>query len=385
MIAAHYDVVRRHCHLHRLGQGTAVLRGHYLAEIHTLRLLIGDVSSSHAEAFFLDLTTGECLAAAKVASRPRIQQALANVDRRFDSRSEALAAGATVLAPSSPSHCDYRLGTTGSITFRRVGHPDRVFVPLADGKPLLRSASISAAQVAGDVFAVCAGWQNGKARLILFRGADGSMLREHHVKSNTRFLLSNDGRWLAQERGPRVHVEKVDVPSEGAVTRCGGFSAEGRLYLGDRCFLLSLGKAASHRHVVRWSDAGVQFQYEHKKLGQDGFHTVGFAECVRYADLAVGPWTSASSPVKYDPQRFLAGGVRDGATFALDRFGQVAVFDAWSGVVLCMFMAFRDRLAAWLPDGSRCGSEALGLGPETPGARQKLARVLMSAGKQVTS
>src|SRR5260370_39887557 len=74
---------------------------------------------------------------------------------------------------------------------------------------------------------------------------------------------------------------------------------------------------------------------------------------------------------------------RDGLTFALDHFGQLAVFGA-GGMLVCMFLAFRDRLAAWLPDGSRCGSEALGLGPETPGARVTLAQVLQGAGGTLT-
>ena len=214
---------------------------------------------------------------------------------------------------------------------------------------------------------------------MLFRG---TMLREHLVTKNARFTLSNDGRWLAQERGARVVVEKIDTPSEGTVTRCGGFSAEGRLLLGDRCFLLSLGKGPSHWHLVRWSGPLAKFQYRHKEknLGHEEFKTLGFGEVMRDARATDPYWKNVPGLLPYDPQRFLTGGFRDGKMFVLDRFGQVAVFDK-NEVLLCMFMAFRDRLAAWLPDGSRCGSEALGLGPETPGAREKLAQVLRSAGK----
>ena len=41
-------------------------------------------------------------------------------------------------------------------------------------------------------------------------------------------------------------------------------------------------------------------------------------------------------------------------------------------------IAYRDRFAAWLPDGTRFGS--LSLGPTTPGAAEKIGQTLSSFG-----
>jgi WD40 repeat protein len=371
---AHYDCLRRKCRALYVGSGTSVLRTQYLVDVHALRTLISGRPHQEAHSHILDLATGEPLTAAAFAARPGIQKAFEALDRVPDRGSGAIWSSASDLCVSAlpDSQWHFRLVLeTGTIAFHQVGVNGIAFVPLSDGKALLKNASVLAAHAGGNVLGLIARLSDGTIRLMLFRGPDGATLREHSVKKNSRFLLSRDGRWLAMERGSRILVEKIDTPSEGIVTRCGGYSGEVRLYLGERSLLIVMGQGATHRHLVRWSGPTIEFQYEHKKLGQEGFHTLGFQEVLPKAP---------STRLSYDPQRFPVATERDGLGFAIDRYGQIAVFSEMGNTLLCMFMAFRDRLAAWLPDGSRCGSEALGLGPETPGARATLAQVLQGAG-----
>ncbi len=175
-----------------------------------------------------------------------------------------------------------------------------------------------------------------------------------------------------REWGTRVIVEKVDAPAMQITTRSGGYNSEGQLYLGEQCFLLSFGQR--HWHLVRWSGDRVEFSYE-SKAAKDTFHSAAFQDVMRRTPLSVARTASASAPSSYDPRRFVAIVAHGGLGFFLDCYGQVAVRET-TGRMLGMFMAFRDRIAAWLPDGSRCGTAALGLGPETPGARAKLAAAL---------
>src|SRR5205807_1427060 len=81
--------------------------------------------------------------------------------------------------------------------------------------------------------------------------------------------------------------------------------------------------------------------------------------------------------LNYDPKRFTLAAETDVLAVA-DRFGQVAIFDCTHELV-CMFFAFRDRLAAWMPDGTRFGPAAITGGPPTPDALDKLGRALRAA------
>jgi hypothetical protein len=390
--AAHYDVMRRRCRAQLLGPAPGpgpesfFFNPQYVSELHILLLLMTIPASSGIGGYFLDLKSGVACTTEQSQSHPRARQAW-EAFNRLPARSTGLVwSDQTEIAVSDPpgTVCHYVLDEkTGTIAVTRNG-AKQAFTPTTDGKPLLRHASIWEAQAVRGVLALRGQLSDGSMRLMLFRADDGSTLREHLVKKKQgRFLLSHDGRWLAMERAPRLLVEKIDAPGEGLVTRCGGHSGEGRLYLGDRSFLIVMGQGATHRHLIRWSGDAVEFQYEHKKLGQEGFHTLGFEEVrpgVRPASAQLG---LVLGTAYCDPQRFLVVGHREALSFALDRFGQLAVFGL-SGTLLCMFMAFRDRLAAWLPDGSRCGSESLSLGPETSGARATLAQVLRGAGGTLT-
>ncbi len=63
------------------------------------------------------------------------------------------------------------------------------------------------------------------------------------------------------------------------------------------------------------------------------------------------------SSCAYDPWRFSQVG-RSNLTVVVDRFGQVFFFDREGSLIAACF-AFQDQFAAWLPDGTCYGSEAL--------------------------
>src|SRR5262249_24427096 len=92
-------------------------------------------------------------------------------------------------------------------------------------------------------------------------------------------------------------------------------------------------------------------------------------------DLPPAWWTEAW----YDRKRFMLSALGN-LVLTVDVFGQIAVW-APPRELLCMFFVFRDKLAAWLPDGTRYGPASLTGGPATPDASAKIADVLRMADK----
>ena len=62
----------------------------------------------------------------------------------------------------------------------------------------------------------------------------------------------------------------------------------------------------------------------------------------------------------------------------VDVFGQICVLDA-KGDVAAMFFVFRNRVAAWLPDGTRHGDASIIGGPSTEGALEAIGHALRKA------
>ncbi len=62
----------------------------------------------------------------------------------------------------------------------------------------------------------------------------------------------------------------------------------------------------------------------------------------------------------------------------MDRFSQVALFEH-DGTLVCMFFAFRQQIAAWMPDGTCYGPVELLGRPATPGAAETIGEALHAA------
>jgi hypothetical protein len=140
--------------------------------------------------------------------------------------------------------------------------------------------------------------------------------------------------------------------------------------LNYRCLLIRSGK--HHAHLLRW-ETGV-FQTAHSRDGAASF-TADTPRLFSHGEDG----TLAGVPVylHYDRERFVLGASRR-ITAVADRYGQVSLF-THAGRLLCMFFAFREHLAGWMPDGTRLGPAWLTGGPESPRAAEKLGRVLRDA------
>jgi len=79
----------------------------------------------------------------------------------------------------------------------------------------------------------------------------------------------------------------------------------------------------------------------------------------------------------YDRKRWTSW-AQKGLLVASDRFGQVVVFDN-HGRLVCMFMAFRQRLAGWMPDGTCFGPSIMTGKPNHVEARAKFGQALWNA------
>jgi hypothetical protein len=85
--------------------------------------------------------------------------------------------------------------------------------------------------------------------------------------------------------------------------------------------------------------------------------------------------------VSYDPKRFQKMASSD-VTVIGDDFGQLLVLDRSSGKLVCMFFIFRGEVAAWMPDGTRCGPASLTGGPATPNAEVRIGHALFEASRR---
>ena len=65
----------------------------------------------------------------------------------------------------------------------------------------------------------------------------------------------------------------------------------------------------------------------------------------------------------------------------VDFLGQVAILDR-NGALVCMFFVFRDKIAAWMPDGTRVGPVPMIGGPPTPDGLERIAAALRLAGER---
>ena len=103
------------------------------------------------------------------------------------------------------------------------------------------------------------------------------------------------------------------------------------------------------------------------------------ARSLGQVDLATKSAQALPACCAQDKDRYLAGVKKRKLWFVLDRFGQVAVLDEKEQVV-AMFIAFRDRFAAWLPDGTTVGSLTLSLAVATPNATSRIGHALTRHG-----
>jgi hypothetical protein len=372
-VAFHYDFTRRTCKAYPFAEpGLGEVNTQYWSEQHTLFVFMLECATTA----ILDLTTGQVSY------------------KRFRDRTQAYIAWSnwqpselpghrvwSVMAPSSANDAPLACwidSETGEVHLPALP-AWRSFIPLADGLPALRYWVAEQFQCRRQTLALltsCSMLRKEKV-LRLFRGPAGRPLASYPMRAARHlFTLSEDGEHLVRLVGEYwVEVNRVGDDNRLIFsTRAGGFSSRLRFVLGESWLFLATTK--NHRHLVRWFRKGVERLSWHNKeagVNQDAYYFTKPPDRTRVESTQKG----VPALGEYDRERFVLGASLYVMAIA-DRFGQVAIFDV-DQQLICMFFAFRERIAAWMPDGTRLGPASLTGGPETPDAATKIGEALSQA------
>jgi hypothetical protein len=375
LVAFHYDLGRRVCKAHLIhGRASAGFDGQLIYSPEHHSLIVPGGSAGWA----LDLATGARHAAGEDEKKGRAWEAW-----------HAFALGLVLPArlwtiPHPRAIKNARQPVTGCYLEPNEGRlylwrPRSAwaadFVPLKDGRPALQNCGIRAAQCRGNTLAVQVYGRHGAAGLRLYRGPEGIPLEEY--SEPLAFTLSADGEQLArQAAATAVEVRPVAGGPPNLKTRVGGCSMPQEFILGHGW--LTIVTAKQHYHLLRWTSGTLELRRELLRRSgpspteRDALTVSG---CLaRPGRLGV---PSVREFLGYDPERFLFG-TAGALTVIADRFGQVVVLDRRREVV-GLFIAYRNRLAGWLPDGTCFGPRPITGRPESPDAFVKFGRALRDA------
>jgi hypothetical protein len=253
----------------------------------------------------------------------------------------------------------------------------REFVPLSDGRPALVGHTLMRAECHRDVLAALFVGPPHNKQVWLFRGPEGRTVATFPVAyDRDGFTLSSDGGLLAVQRGAcQLEVRGTDAGANDVrcVSPVGRFHNNVVVELGDGWLAVAIDRTV---HLVRW-DSG---RLERSLLSGD-LRTV-LREAFSQSRVSAQGRRAAPGPpppwLKYDPVRFRLSAWGE-LVAVVDAYGEVFLFER-TGELVCSFFAFRQQLAAWAPDGTRFGAEALLGGPPTPEADRILGRALRRAG-----
>jgi hypothetical protein len=267
-------------------------------------------------------------------------------------------------------------GDTGKLVMGTEKHETVTRTPMADGKPALQDCCLVAAQSYGNTLALVTSPRQATEPLTLrlLRIQDGVPLTEYPHQANRAFLLSRSGGQLARQTG----ASQVTVQNEEGGPPC-WVSPKARCH---HDVSVQLGpvwlcaQAGGQNHLIRWNSDRLS-------------HIRSTGDMKSFLDAQLGTVLSRSifpvvrtlhpswSRAWYDLQRFRQA-IQGRVTVVVDLYGQIIV---WSRAMelLCMFFVFRDKFAAWMPDGTRYGPPSLTGGPETVGALEKIGRALRAA------
>src|SRR5262249_54776447 len=124
--------------------------------------------------------------------------------------------------------------------------------------------------------------------------------------------------------------------------------------------------------VIRWDQGRLEFVHRAESDAVRPCPPEVFA-----ASRSLPPGHPAHRPDP-DPLRWVQFIEHGALQILIDRYNHLAVLERGGGL-LCMFYVNRDEAAAWMPDGTCLGARRLIGGEATPGAAEKIARVLHAA------
>jgi hypothetical protein len=252
----------------------------------------------------------------------------------------------------------------------------RPFTPLADGQPALGNRILMRAECRGDVLAVLFLSSERRKELWLFQGPTGRTITTLPLPfERDGFALSPDGRYLALQRGPCQVEVRETAPGGVAI----GQSPVGRyhnnvvVHLGEMALSLTVDRRV---HLLDWIDGTLVHVHENGEPGGQ------VADHLRH-----GPPRQLSSSqalpgrvpgfLGYDRVRFRLAAWRN-LIAVVTLHGEVFLFE-YTGELVCGFFAFRHQLAAWMPDGTCWGAEALLGRSATSDAARRIGRALLEA------
>lgn len=266
--------------------------------------------------------------------------------------------------PSKDREPSIELTPEGVLRLHGVDSPWVAATPLAEGRNALAGKRIVEARFQGGMLAASF-FEPGApgVSLRIFGPPDGRCLAVHEHGTERGFALSANGTCLARETA----ASRVEVRQTG--DSFGVFALPVGRFHNDVDVLLEPGALHIHfarfHHTVRWTTGTLQSSVETAWRG-----------VLRLEPANVPTLTS------YDKERFVKAFGGNGSLIAVvDIFGQVAILDPSGEKLLAMFFAYRNQLAAWMPDGTRWGAGTLLDGPPTPDAASKIARVLHEASR----
>jgi hypothetical protein len=362
-LAIHYDLQQRRCTIHpldeHLSSGPTYSNFGYSAAHHCF---IAERQKQSGDS--IDLGSGDRFATKSGGNASRAQEAWQAWERNQVPRRTLIVdfsfAPFVLLSKKLP----------GQITVSRVEPAWEPFTPLADGKPLLAGARISEAQIGGDHLALrVISPTSHMYHSVQILHRDGAVVKGM-TSAGERFRLSADGRMLARQLGNGgIQYGRVDREAGTSQTLVGGFAQRLRFMLGDREMFVFPG-SRQHTHHLDWRSGTLVHSTQHSKTNDTALDTVKIGE------MGTGPlslhgdlqrWTQVWTEKTEPP--LLA---------ARDAYGQIVLLDRDERLV-CMFIAFRNRLAGWMPDGTCFGPTFVTGKPAAADAMEKFGRALLEA------
>ena len=351
--AIHYQLAQRKCTIYPLSH-LNYSSWSYSPENHCFLAL----ERSQEEGVGIDLGTGDRFATNLGGGSSRVRAAWAAWDQKQIPRRQL----SIHHHPSQPHiTLDWR---RGEVRLNNVMPAWNPFIPLSDGRPLLRDSYPIDALLAGQHLGVRVRYTNVPAQneLFVFR-PDGVSVHSTSDKS-LGFQLSWRGNLLAKQIGNSV---VAFGPVSGYTTPCqtgvGGYAQKVHFNLGNSRLVLFQGRRPFF-HYLDWSEQDLKI-WERSAATMETFDGIEGCE------------SNFPERFHHDAKRWTSWAHKNLLVLS-DRFGQVAVFDS-HGRMVCMFMAFRRRLAGWMPDGTCVGPSIMTGKPSHADARKKFGQALWNA------
>jgi hypothetical protein len=364
VVAAHYDLPSRHVRVYSFATSSAQLtRGvewRYLRRRHALLLRLGE------QFCWVHLATGM----RDQPLPPELRWRLADPPTRLAVPLTPQEVGPTTW-PEPMLHFDARSGTLRPDEMPGWDH----FTPVADGRPALAGRTLMRGDWRRDVLAVLFLTPGRGKELWLFQGPGGRTITKLPLPfERDAFALSPDGRYLALQRGP-CQVEICETTPGGASigqSPVGRFHNNLTVHLGDQRLTVAI---AFSTHVLDWASGTLVHAYEASSPG--ALSNVCLPNASRFANGIQALPGRVPGFLGYDRVRFRLAAWRN-LIAVVTLHGEVFLFE-YTGELVCAFFAFRHQLAAWMPDGTCWGAEALLGRPQTPDAADRIGGAVLEA------